>query len=149
MTSDKDIWVSGAGLKGGLSMEYILWKPCYCIGHQKIDGQHKQLVELLNVLIQKVCGACPKSVIDAALIKLINYAENHFRDEEALMESIGYPEFLEHQREHERLVMEVFAFKEKFDRGEVGKFELLEFMRDWLLNHVLDVDLKLKKYVRS
>ncbi|WP_197460530.1 bacteriohemerythrin, partial [Thermodesulfatator autotrophicus] len=70
-------------------VEAVLWKPCYCIGHSKIDRQHQELVNLLNLMIQKVNSSCPKNVIDAILIKMVNYAENHFLDEEKVMQEIN------------------------------------------------------------
>ncbi|WP_457756290.1 bacteriohemerythrin [Thermodesulfatator indicus] len=127
-------------------MEAILWKSCYCVGHCLIDRQHQELVHLVNFMIQKVSEQCPKPVIDAILIKLINYAERHFTDEEEVMRTINYPELEAHQKEHERLVMEVFNFKDAFDKGKVTKFDLLEFLKDWLLDHVINEDLRLKKY---
>ncbi len=126
---------------------FVLWKPCYCIGDDKIDHQHKYLVSLLNYLHDRVVEACPKKFIDLILMELVRYAETHFQDEEALMRRINYPELEHHQREHERLLVEVFAFKEKFDRGFASKMELLYFLRDWLINHVIDEDLKIKRYL--
>ncbi|WP_408033339.1 hemerythrin domain-containing protein [Thermodesulfatator autotrophicus] len=60
---------------------------------------------------------------------------------------MNYPELEHHRKEHERLIIEVFNFKERFDKGVATKFELLEFLKDWLLNHVLNEDLKLKKNI--
>ncbi|NPA48695.1 MAG: hemerythrin family protein [Thermodesulfobacteria bacterium] len=128
-------------------MSFVLWKPCYCIGDSKIDNQHRSLVSLLNFLYDRVQAACPKRLIDRVLMELVRYAEEHFQDEEDLMERIGFPELEHHRREHERLLMEVFAFKEKFDHGFATKMELLHFLRDWLINHVIDEDLKIRRYL--
>ena len=127
---------------------FVLWKPCYCIGDELIDRQHQRLVSLLNYLYDRIMEACSKKVIDLVLMELIRYAETHFQDEEELMRRINYPELDKHQKEHERLVTEVFHFKEKFDRGLATKMELLHFLREWLVNHVINEDLKIKCFLK-
>ncbi len=127
-------------------MEFVVWHSSYCIGEPTIDRQHQELVRLINLLHQKIHGGFCDRIIDEVLIRLINYAENHFRDEEEFMKAKNYPEYEEHRKEHERLVMEVFEFKRRYDKREVSKFDLLLFLRDWLINHILDTDLKLKHW---
>ncbi len=128
-------------------MEFISWKSCYCVGHPKIDNQHRRLLALLNLLHEKVQARLSAALIDKALIELINYAEEHFRDEEEVMERINYPHLAEHRAEHERLVLEVFAFKERFDKGLVSAHDFLEFLKGWLVEHILGSDLKIKHYL--
>ncbi len=128
-------------------MSFVLWKPCYCIGDHKIDNQHRRLVSLLNFLYDRIQEACSKKLIDIILMELVRYAEEHFRDEEALMERIRFPELSHHRRAHEKLLYEVFKFKEKFDSGLASKMDLLHFLHDWLITHIIDEDLKIKKYL--
>ncbi len=128
-------------------MEFISWKTCYCVGDPKIDFQHRRLLTLLNLLHDKVQARRAPAIIDKALIELINYAEEHFRDEEEVMERINFPYLDEHRAEHERLVIEVFAFKEKFDKGQVSVYDLLDFLKHWLIEHILGSDLKIKHYL--
>ncbi len=128
-------------------MSFVLWKPCYCIGDSKIDAQHRKLVSILNFLHDRILEACSKKLVDRILMELVCYAEEHFQDEESLMEKIRYPALEHHRQEHERLLVEVFAFKKKFDHGLATKMELLHFLRDWLINHVINEDLEIKKYL--
>ncbi len=128
-------------------MEFVSWKSCYCVGDPTIDYQHRRLVALLNLLHDKIHSKASAILVDKALIELINYAEEHFRDEERLMESINYPYLAEHRAEHERLVIEVFAFKERYDKGLVSGRDLLEFLREWLIQHILGSDLMIKHYL--
>ncbi len=114
--------------------DFVVWLSSYCLGDSKIDRQHQELVKMLNFLHYKICSGCPNKIIDEILIKLINYAENHFRDEEELMKIINYPDLPRHQKEHERLVIEVFEFKRRYEQKQVSKYDLLDFLRNWLIS---------------
>ncbi len=128
-------------------MSFVLWKPCYCIGDPKIDAQHQNLVSLLNSLNECIQRVSSKKLIDCTLMELVRYGEEHFRDEEDLMQRIGFPELDRHRKEHEKLLVEVFAFKKRFDRGQATKMELLYFLRDWLIDHIINEDLKIRHYL--
>ncbi len=128
-------------------MEFVVWHSSYCIGDPKVDRQHQELVKLLNLLHKKIHSGCSNKIIDEVLIQLINYAENHFRDEEELMQRINYPEYEEHRAEHERLVLEVFEFKRRYEQKKVSKYDLLLFLRDWLVDHIIGTDLKIKNWL--
>ena len=55
-----------------------------------------------------------------------------------------------HLAEHKKLVAEVSAFKKKFDSGQAAiSVELMGFLRDWLLNHILKVDKHLAQHLVS
>jgi len=130
-------------------MDFIIWRPSYNIGDSKIDNQHRQLVDLVNCLCAEIYRFRSNDIIDKILIQLVNYAEGHFRDEEKLMEEIGYPFYQEHKEEHERLVEEVFEFKNKYDQGLVSKEDLIEFLKTWLIEHIIGSDLKIKSWLEK
>ncbi len=130
-------------------MEFLTWRDSYTIGEENIDAQHQRLVALINALHEKIEELQPQAVVDKALIYLIKYAEEHFRDEEHFMKKIGYPEYETHKKEHERLVIEVFEFKDRYSKGLVSHKDMLIFLRNWLIDHVLGTDTKIRSYIGS
>ncbi|GEM_PF-1138190 len=133
--------------KGRSGMDFIIWRPSYNLGDPKIDNQHRQLVDLVNCLCAEICRSSSKNIVEKILVQLVHYAEEHFRDEEELMAHIGYPELQEHTEEHVRLVEEVFEFKKKYDDGLVSKEDLVNFLKIWLIDHIIGSDLKIKHWL--
>jgi len=42
--------------------------------------------------------------------------------------------------EHRKLIEQVSRFKAQYENGAAVSIELLGFIRDWLVNHILKVD---------
>ena len=82
--------------------------------------------------------------------EIVEYIQDHFKNEEALMQNEQYPELDEHKIEHRTLIEEVAVFKERllnnfFD----GRQDFYRFLREWLLNHILESDKKFGAYVSA
>jgi hemerythrin-like metal-binding protein len=61
--------------------------------------------------------------------------------EEAAMERARYPELAAHRQEHAQFVEYVSGIQEAIKVAElVSAISLLEFLRDWLFNHILGTD---------
>lgn len=92
-------------------------------------------------------GGGGRDEVFTVLNRLVRYAEEHFRTEEALMEAGRYPELGRQRIEHERFLRKVFALAERLERGEaeVGD-EVMAFLKAWLLGHILQEDKKLEAF---
>ena len=81
--------------------------------------------------------------------KLREYAKKHFADEEAYMESIQYKKLFTQKMQHQAFVEEL----DKIDLDEISEIEnqdekigeLLTFVTDWLIHHILEVDTQIGK----
>jgi hemerythrin-like metal-binding protein len=81
------------------------------------------------------------SVTGPMLMKLVDYTRNHFADEEKLMAQTKYPSLQQHHAHHVDLTNQVEDFVGRYDRGEITlNVKLLNFLRDWLTNHILKED---------
>lgn len=122
-------------------MALMTWGPMLEIGYGDIDVQHKRLVELLNALDDAHRAGKDKEGVAKVLDDLIKYTQFHFAFEEKLMEKYGVPSSAAHRVEHQKLITEVGAFRQKFAAGSatVGS-ELMNFLRSWLSNHILKTD---------
>jgi hemerythrin len=120
------------------------WSDTYSVKIGVIDMQHKGLVNYLNELHQGMSDGRGKDVLGKVLSQLVKYTQLHFTTEERLMESHGYPDYLAHKAEHERLTKTVLDFQRKFHSNEVAlTVEVMDFLKDWLTKHILGSD---KKY---
>ena len=126
------------------------WSAALQVGHPEIDKQHQRLVEIANELNGAMHSGAGTQVMGTVLNELVDYTVKHFAYEEGEMAKHRYPEIDAHKAAHRKLVAEVSAFKEKFDSGQAAiSVELLGFIRDWLLNHILKVDKALSRYLNQ
>ena len=94
--------------------------------------------------VDMACMAISGATIGSALEDLERYTVLHFTEEETFMRSIGYPQIDAHVALHRRFVQKITEEKAKTEQGERTSWELLHFLRDWLVNHILVED---KRYV--
>jgi hemerythrin len=118
---------------------------------QEIDAQHKELVMVLQQANDLLRGTPQrqKSFLPGILRKLFYYTEFHFSFEEELMSRHGYPRLEEHRKLHDSFIAEVRGFLEAFKAGDeqlAGK--IVEFLKDWIVTHILSRDADYKKYVK-
>ncbi len=132
----------------GRSAPYLQWSPAFDLGVPALDGQHRTLVDRINELHQATGG--PAEGMFRVLNGLVRYAEEHFREEEARMASVRYPGLPRQRREHEGFLTTVFALAERLARDdpELGE-ELLGFLKDWLLDHILHEDRTFARFLEE
>lgn len=130
--------------------KFIVWSDDYKVNIKLIDGQHKVLMEKINDLNNAVTCNCGRDSVKNFLKKLIFYTASHFEAEEALMLKYGYPEYKDHKAIHENLTKQVLDFNKQFQEGEADLTEeLMEFLRKWLVDHILVVDKKYSSFLND
>lgn len=82
--------------------------------------------------------------IKKMLAALFDYMKTHFRDEEAYMASIGYPELEVHKEHHRKIVSEITKLVKNMKQD--FKQQLVIIMEHWLLNHILQEDMGYATY---
>jgi hemerythrin len=139
-----------ADFTGGNIMSKIEWDDFYSVHIPKIDEQHKGLVGMISELQVAMSNGAAKDVLGKVLDNLIDYTIVHFNTEEELLRTNNYPEFDKHKLEHERLTGRVQEFKSKFSNGGIATtFELMEFLSDWLIQHIVESDKQYSKFINK
>lgn len=130
---------------------YIRWIKDYEIGIHVIDYQHKKLVNLINDLHEANQRVDFKDdLLGVILDELVDYACYHFATEEKYMDKVSYSNFEHHHKQHEAFTQKINLFKERFYLGkEKIDAELLEFLKGWLINHILKEDIQITHYVNT
>lgn len=135
------------GSEGGL-----MWEDRYAIGVKLIDDQHKELfqnaTEGLLLSIQSPDMYRSKQNCINTIDFLKNYVVQHFKDEEAYQQSIGYAGYEAHKRQHNQLALEVIEYekqlvKSNFSLPIIKRF--MAFVLRWLIHHVAVEDRKIVK----
>lgn len=132
----------------------IIWRDEMSVGNPVIDNEHKYLIALINVIEAATNCKLRNKVMKMHVSQLIIYTEEHFANEETLQENIQFPLRQEHKKEHQKLISQVKVIQEKIEKCKYhdnldqivqGLFEML---KDWLLNHIIWEDMKMKPYFK-
>ncbi len=133
-----------------VAVKLIAWSRMYEIGVPEVDRQHRELIELTTKLVDAVHSGHGRAATVPVLKDLIQYTKTHFHDEEALMERVGFPDLAEHRREHERFIQEVAAAAREVLTGTgVPTTRILNFLSDWLVDHIMVFDRKIGVYMKQ
>jgi len=90
--------------------------------------------------------------IQPLVVQLAEYTKFHFRSEEQRMLKAHYPEYAEHHAAHERFKARVQEYQERVKQNQVNlgmSVEVANFLKDWLLNHILKEDRKYTPYLEE
>jgi hemerythrin len=131
-------------------MAFINWEPKYSVNIELIDKQHKTLVDTINQLHEAMKQGKSKEVLGGILDNLINYTKNHFTTEENFFQRFDYKEKVFHTMEHDGFVKKAVEFKKSFDAGNsMISVEVLNFLSNWIKNHILVNDKKYPEFLNS
>jgi hemerythrin len=128
----------------------IEWDARYSMNIQFIDDQHKELIRLTNTLYKGCLGGdeTARSYFMETIRGTVDYVAYHFSAEEKMLESIQYPDFAQHKKEHEGFVKKILEDVGKFQGGK--KFvpnEFVRYLKDWILTHIAIQDKKYSEYI--
>ena len=124
-------------------MAFITWDETMETGVGMIDAQHRILVDLINRLEQTAGEPELVETADSILHNLRQYSIYHFAAEETVMIREGYAGLEAHRQQHRDFVEELEGLEidSLIDSPERGR-DMLEFLRKWLVDHILKEDMK-------
>ncbi len=129
-------------------IELIKWHDHFSVNSELIDSQHKQLIRMINELYTAFKSIDRQEAIAAIIIELKAYTVFHFQTEERLFAEFNYPHTEEHKKEHQMFVDKVLDFESKFkEMKPILIFEIMTFLRQWLVHHILEEDMKYVTYL--
>ena len=130
----------------------ISWSKDLAIGNAEIDDDHRELIAIVNEFADaaknsggEVGGPRIRHVLHCLQI----YSQDHFAREEYVQAVAKYEGLEENKREHEVLTRALADFIARFDAGTLGDTrgstdQMSEFLSNWLMGHVLKIDLKMR-----
>ncbi|MBI5006110.1 MAG: hemerythrin family protein [Nitrosomonadales bacterium] len=133
--------------------EPIVWNDSFVTGVDEIDQQHRILVNSLNAANAKLTANTNLELLDQISRDLLSYALYHFETEEELMQEYGYADqdvsaAQHHLEQHRSFSSKVVAVREGLKVGTlISREDLLSFLNDWLVNHILNTDKKLGAFI--
>lgn len=131
-------------------MVLMEWEDRLMVNIKALDDQHKKLIGLINKLHDAMTTGKSKNVLDEILSELVNYTILHFANEQALLQKYGYPDFVQHKKEHDDLTRKTIELRDSLnsDKGVIG-VEVMSFLKEWLNKHILGTDKKYTVYLNG
>ena len=131
-------------------MALVEWKNTYSVNISEIDNQHKKLIGLINEFHDAMIISKGREILSKILKELIDYTEYHFATEEKYFDQYGYPESEIHKGQHRKLIKKANELQMKHESGEyVITLDVMNFLRDWLQDHILGSDKLYSNYLNS
>ena len=120
------------------------------IGIEHIDEEHKYLFDILNrayILVTTDYHSDYYQRLKEIIAELDHYAEQHFTHEEEYQKSIHYPYIAQHAAQHRQFedrlaAIDLSSISDDYEEQDETVQEILDFLVDWLINHIMRVDMK-------
>jgi hemerythrin len=117
----------------------------------EIDRQHSELLRRARDLdVAAEAGATPED-LTRKLEALVEFTEEHFRSEEALMTAWGYDGYAAHHAGHEKLLDQIHLLRDEFRGGSIDPTSplLRLFVQVWTRDHIVGPDKAFADYLRK
>ena len=128
----------------------MIWSDDYATGIQHIDDQHKMLFQMANDFRSALEVGEGKGVYPGFLDSLNLYCRSHFGIEEQCMDEYCCPMAQENKKDHERFLEVLSGFQQRYAASGFNRtdaWELTDVMSQWLVDHIVHIDLQLKQCV--
>ena len=138
-----------------ISHDPIIWNDSYLTGIERIDEQHKVLVSTLNEANARLSLNVTRELLEKITRDLLSYALYHFETEETLMQEYDYAhlaseEEARHRQEHRSFSQQIVTLRDGLRDGRlISREELLSFLNNWLVNHILNTGKRLGEYLKQ
>ncbi|MCX7991137.1 MAG: bacteriohemerythrin [Proteobacteria bacterium] len=130
----------------------ISWNDDLSVNVQKIDEQHKELINKINELFD----ACKEGKGGTAINDIVKFLEKyvvfHFSTEEQYMQVYNYPDIETHRKEHKYFLETFNKIKEDhLSKNEMllATFKLNDLLIKWLINHIRKTDKAIGDFLRN
>jgi hemerythrin len=131
-------------------MSTFAWNESYSVHIQQFDAQHKKLFEIINELTDAMRVGKGEDFIRDVVSQLAVYTRTHFLQEEVAMRQTGYPDFVSHQAQHNKLMTDVEKYKADLIEGRKPNIvAVLNFLQQWLIDHIQKSDKRYSDHLNS
>ena len=131
-------------------MEKIKWSDNLSVGISVLDEQHKQLIGMINLLVEFSNDSLVLENITKTLRKITQYAVTHFEDEERIMIDQSYPDYIRHSAQHTSFIMKTASVHSiNIMSDDDTSIMIVEYLREWLTDHILEEDMNYKQFYKN
>lgn len=139
-------------------MPLFAWDDTYCVNIPHIDEQHKRLVFFINELHEAMVKNEEDAITGKILNDLTDYIKEHFSTEEDLMrksdmaclDTAGKQHYERHTTEHAEFTKKIVDMNRQYYEKKIYiSVDLLTYLVEWLLHHIVTVDKQCVSFVKK
>ena len=113
-----------------------------------MEAEHRVQLDLVRALREALEKGEDRASTSILLRQVLDYSDAHFLSEQLLMRLYAYPAYEDHVGEHDRLVDELRAMADSWEKGEgEAAGRLLLRVEEWLVTHMTTTDKALEAYL--
>ncbi|PLX96750.1 MAG: hemerythrin [Desulfuromonas sp.] len=130
----------------------LLWSRDFAVGDETIDGQHQELFNHFNTLLDACKRGQGKDHVGELLGFLADYVDFHFSAEERRMAESSYPEAADHRLAHADFTEQMANLRREYDQSGANAsliFQINDVLLHWLLDHIRQVDTRFGRYLQK
>lgn len=121
--------------------ESVTWSPRVAVGVDVFDQHHQKLFAYINALYEAVRAGATGEGLLKVFDELLDYTGWHFDAEQSALRHFNYPQCDHHISQHTALVKRVKELRADLAAGRaMVAAEMMEFLRDWVTNHIRGCD---------
>lgn len=128
----------------------LVWDKSLEIGIDKIDEQHKELIDAINAFLIAMRTGEDLRTLKNLLVDISSITSRHFGYEEACMHRYKCPVAAENKNLHEHFQKTLHAIRQELLSNGASPDLCSHIDRellDWFGNHIRGIDTKLRNYV--
>jgi hemerythrin len=130
-------------------MRLIEWNNNFNLGINVIDDHHHQLLSLVNNIYNAIQLNNTQEA-KVIIYNLFDFIKYHLSTEERLMQEYNYPSIDEHELSHSVFCIKLNELQSKLNSDDsLYNIQLVVYLKDWLMDHILINDRELAKYIIS
>ena len=125
-------------------MTLLQWKPEYSVGVDSMDDEHREMIDLINDIYERLESDSNVEQIEACLGDIFSTISMHFALEEKMMRSSNYAEYQAHKDDHENLLDQIRDLMDDYDAdSSTGAVKLEQSLSGWFAGHFSTFDARL------
>lgn len=119
----------------------IHWEKSIGIGVPQLDEDHKRLIGIFNYLNAHQTEDVNSEIISLVIEQIREFASRHFPREEAYMESIDYPDYEAHKKQHKHFREKTAALcVDVMNHKDTAPKDIYQLLHSWVVEHILHED---------
>lgn len=119
------------------------------IDNGQIDEDHKQLLAIANRVLAMDHPNREAEELRQAIRELYEYVKYHFKNEEAFMRELNYPDLDSHHEKHRQIIKEMnYTLSHAHHMRDILN-NFRELVNVWVIDHIRKEDRKIRKFIQK